>query len=114
MLDYAQLRLIKDNAGVKTVETVNSRLSPYPSLNDVNYVAYGDASIEHFNELYGYLEQIGELQNFFNGRTRTESHPREYLIRNVIHHPENTYNTYTEQELLKAIVDMRSFISSLS
>jgi len=126
MLDYAQLRLIKDNAGVKTVETVNSRLLPYPSLNDVNYVAYGDASIEHFNELYGYLEQIGELKNFFNGRvqvqyirllhdgtTRTESHPREYLIRNVIHHPENTYNTYTEQELLQAIVDMRSFISSL-
>lgn len=126
MLDYANLRLIKDMAGIKTVEAVNPRLLPYPSLNDVSYVAYGDASIEHFNELYGYLDQIGELQNFFKGRTqvpyvkllhdgttKTENHPKEYLIRNVIHHPENPNNTYTESELLQAIVDMRAFIASL-
>ena len=87
---------------------------------------YRDASIEYFNELYGYLEHIYELQNFFNGKpqipyirlladgtTRTELHTKEYIIRNIIHHPENTHNSYTEQELRQAIIDMRAFIAAL-
>lgn len=126
MLDYGNLRLITDNAGAKSVNNVNPALLPYPSLNDVNFVAYGDASIEYFNELYGYLEHINELQNFFNGKpqipyirlladgtTRTELHTKEYIIRNIIHHPENTHNSYTEQELRQAIIDMRAFIAAL-
>lgn len=126
MLDYSNLRLIKDNAGVKSVEMVNPRLLPYPSLNDVNFVAYGEASIEHFNELYGYLEQVRHLNNYFNGRpqvqyvrllpngtTQVEMRTKAYLIRNVIHHPENPNNSYTVPELLQEIIDMRSFIASL-
>lgn len=126
MLDYGNLRLIKDQAGSKMVDTVAPTLLPYPSLNDVNFVAYGDASIEYFNELYGYLEQIHELQNFFSGRpqiqyvrlfddgsTRIELRTKEYIIRSIIHHPENPNNSYTEQELVQAINDMRAYIDSL-
>ena len=126
MLDYDNLRLITDNVGSKSVDKVDPALLPYPSLNDVNFVAYGDASIEYFNELYGYLEHIHELQNFFNGRpqipyirllddgtTRTENRTKEYIIRSIIHHPENTHNSYTEQELRQAIIDMRAFIEAL-
>lgn len=125
MLDYSNLRLVSDNAGTKSVNRVNAAILPYPSLNDVNFVAYGDASIEYFNELYGYLESISQLQNFFNGRpqfryirlhrgtTIVEQRPKEYIIRNVIHHPENPNNSYTEQELLQAIIDMRTFIASM-
>lgn len=126
MLDYDNLRLITDNAGTKNVNKVDSALLPYPSLNDVNFVAYGDASIEYFNELYGYLDHIHELQNFFSGKpqipyirllddgtTRTEQRTKECIIRNIIHHPENTHNNYTEQELRQAIIDMRAFIAAL-
>ena len=126
MLDYSNLRLITEDVGTKAVDKVNPALLPYPSLNDVNYVAYGDASIEYFNELYGYLDHIHELQNFFNGKpqipyikllpdgtTRTEQRTKEYIIRCIIHHPENTHNSYTEQELRQAIMDMRLFIAAL-
>lgn len=126
MLDYSNLRLIKDQTGTKSVVNVAPTLLPYPSLNDVNFVAYGDASIEYFNELYGYLEQIHELQNFFigkpqlqyirlldNGNTRIEQRTKEYIIRSIIHHPENTYNSYTEPELHQAIIEMRAFILAL-
>lgn len=127
MLDYSNLRLVKDNAGVKTVERVATSILPYTSLNDVNYVAFGDASIEYFNELYGYLEETHQLQNFFNGKpqipyvrqlkdgtTITERLTKEAIIRNIIHHPENRNNTYNEQELQQAIVGMRAYISALS
>ncbi len=126
MLDYSNLRLITENVGAKAVDKVDPALLPYPSLNDVNYVAYGDASIEYFNELYGYLELINELQNFFNGKpqipyirllpdgtTKTEHRTKEYIIRSIIHHPENIHNSYTEQELRQAIMDMRLFIAAL-
>jgi len=126
MLDYGDLRLIKDSTGTKVVEKINPTLLPYPSLNEVNFVAYSDASIEYFNELYGYLEQIHELQNFFNGKqqlqyirlldngtTRVEQRTKEYIIRSIIHHPENTHNTYSESELRQAIIDMRVFIAAL-
>lgn len=126
MLDYSNLRLITESAGTKAVVKVDPALLPYPSLNDVNFVAYGDASIEYFNELYGYLEHRDELQNFFNGKpqlpyikllrdgtTKTEQRTKEYIIRNIIHHPENTHNSYTEQELRQAIIDMRLFIAAL-
>lgn len=29
---------------------------PYPSLNEVNYIAFGEANEEYHNELYGFLQ----------------------------------------------------------
>lgn len=124
MLDYQNLRLVKDDSGVKNVEKVAASILPYTSLNDVNYVAFGEASIEYFNELYGYLDENHLLANFFSGKpqlpyvrqnsdgsTKNEQHPKECILRHKIHHPENKHNPpYTQEELEQALTDMRAFI----
>ena len=97
-----------------------------PSWGEINYHAYGLATIEFHNELYGfiqeaaqkytidimdaYLLQRGILQDktwvrIRNGNTEsTETVTLPTFIRNSIHHPENTANPkYSETELASSI-----------
>lgn len=97
---------------------------PYPSLNEVNFVAFGETTSEYHNELYGYLESEGKLSDFKAGKPtriyhrlrRDGSSLEEHKIlseniRHQIHHPENSLNTpYTEIELMESIQMMRDFI----
>lgn len=128
-LRFAQLRLaqINQNAAKEIVPIQNYAL-PYPSLNEVNYVAFGDISIEYFNELYGYLEEQKMLSTFIqgkqthpynkeekNGNVKTLNITRTEYIRHQIHHPENKHNPpYTRFELKQSIQEMRTFLLSPS
>lgn len=99
-LGLSNIRIIRMDHDQKVVEhTLQSQL-PYPSLNEVNYLAFGEVSEEYHNELYGYLG----AQNLFNaykqgkplvtytrvqrnGNTLQEHITMTEYIRHQIHHP---------------------------
>jgi predicted ATP-dependent endonuclease of OLD family len=126
-LEFQHLRLIKSTSGAKTIENVLPHQLPYPSLNEVNFLAFAEVSEEYHNELYGYIELEGELANYKNGKPtipynkqrngtiRVEQIVLTEYIRHQIHHPENTNNTrYTTAELSSSINLMRTFIQALT
>lgn len=124
MLDFEHLKLIKNDNGKEIINIERGDL-PYPSLNEVNFLAFGESDDEYHNELYGYIESENELNNYKSGKTTVsyqKIHPRsgnistiqiimsEY-IRHQIHHPENTNNTrFSNEELQQSILEMRDFI----
>ncbi len=127
LLDFDDLKLLKEENGeIKVIQIERNNL-PYPSLNEVNFLAFGESNEEYHNELYGYIELEGKLTDFKNGK-ETHSYTRmnengspgktsnitltEY-IRHQIHHPENTLNDrFSWEELQESIQMMREFIQS--
>lgn len=126
-LDYSNLRLISNSGEGKTVETVLPRQLPYPSLNEVNYLAFSEVTEEYHNELYGYIETEGQLDAYKagkptmpyikilrNGSTRQDQVVLSEYIRHQIHHPENTHNPhFTEQQLQTSIQLLRDFVQTI-
>ncbi|MCI6160439.1 MAG: AAA family ATPase [Prevotella sp.] len=126
-LDFTHLRLIKLHNSIKTIEQVLPNRLPYPSLNEVNFLAFSEVTEEYHNELYGYIELEGEMANYrrdkytipYNklkrdGTTTTENIVLTDYIRHQIHHPKNTHNRkFTFQELKESVDLMRTFIQSL-
>ena len=123
LLEFDHLRLIKEGAQKEVVNVERNEL-PYPSLNEVNFLAFGESNEEYHNELYGYIESEELLADYQNGKETIEyirikrngdlqeeqKIVSEY-IRHQIHHPENTHNrNYTNEELQQSIKDMREFI----
>lgn len=122
-LDFENLRLIYEDENGKRILPVKPAVLQYPSLNEVNYVAYGEVTEEYHNELYGFLEFQQWLNDYKNGRSK-----RSYLyvkdgntktwdldlteyVRHQIHHPENHNNAhFTREELRQSIEDMRNYI----
>lgn len=106
------------------VSSVQQSELPYPSLNEVNFAAFGEATYEYHNELYGYIEAEGRFAEYKNGkplkayiqlRKDNSTEQRQIVlteyIRHQIHHPENTHNEcFTPQELAESIQAMRGFI----
>lgn len=110
---------------------------PYPSLNETNYIAFNDTSIEYHNELYGFLynkaiEDCSEntTQDKFdkwlnskgcllnkswnNNKGKTYNVTLHTYIRNKIHHPENTCNSdFTDSDIKESIEEMRSIITKI-
>lgn len=96
----------------------------YPSLNEVNYSAFDEPSLEYHNELYGFIEAEGKLEEYKlrkpkrlynrllkNGSTVQEEKVLSEYIRHQIHHPENPHNQrFSDEELRESIDSMRSFI----
>ncbi len=123
-LQFQHLRLVKSDSTTKTIENVLPNRLPYPSLNEVNYLAFSEITEEYHNELYGYIELESEMTNYRNGKSKmtysrlrgdgsivTENIILTDYIRHQIHHPENTNNTrYTFQQLSDSIDLMRDFI----
>ena len=126
-LKFEHLRLITTDTSTttKTVQSVLPNQLPYPSLNEVNYLAFTEITEEYHNELYSFIEMEGLLNEYKSGK-RTMLYTKikngtqgtsqiilsEY-IRHQIHHPENTQNErYTFDQLKQSIEDMRSFIQS--
>lgn len=114
----------------KTPKKISSILKhelPYPSLNEVNFAAFGEATFEYHNELYGFIEAEGKLSEYRNGKPLKAYNKIRHngtieqqqiilteYIRHRIHHPENTHNlAFTSQELRESIQAMRGFISAL-
>lgn len=127
-LQYEDIRLIKPENGKKTILSIQRHQLPYPSLNEVNYIAFDEASEEYHNELYGHLEERSLLNAYkenykkknglvpYRRVTKKGTPVDEEItlterIRHQIHHPENTMNPrFDYKQLLDSIVAMRDFI----
>lgn len=125
LLDFDDLKLIKaENGEIKVIQIERHNL-PYPSLNEVNFLAFGESNEEYHNELYGFIESEGKLNAYKNGkptmsyrrmRNGQEVEEQKILsefIRHQIHHPENTLNArFTMEQLQESIRLMRNFIEN--
>lgn len=129
------MKVVCESNGIKSIKDVQKKSLPYPSLNEVNYLAFGDISEEYHNELYGFLQAKATEENPSNckekdfdkwlknhGCTKSMKWVKmikgvvqpavqttlETYIRNFIHHPENGQNQkYSNQELKDSINEMK-------
>lgn len=128
-LNFSDLRLIlRDINGNRQIVNVQPGQLCYPSLNEVNYLAFEEITIEYLNELYGYLEEIGQLSAYKanqptipyvkirrDGSLETIQVCVAEYVRHQIHHPENRNNRpYTIVELRNSIHSLRSFIDQMT
>ena len=125
-LGFNNIRIVRMDQAQKVVENTLPNQLPYPSLNEVYYLAFSEISEEYHNELYGYIEEQGLLSAYKqgkplvqyvrvlrNGTTRNEQLTLTEYIRHQIHHPENTHNThFTDTDLRTSIETMRAFIQA--
>jgi len=122
LLEFDHIKLIKDGDDKDIVNIERGDL-PYPSLNEINYLAFDESNDEYHNELYGFIESEGLLNDFRDGKdtilymrlrnndTIEEQKIISEYIRHQIHHPENGLNQrYTDEQLQQSIGDMREFI----
>lgn len=123
LLDFEHLLLVKGES-TKEVVSVERGTLCYPSLNEVNYLAFSEADEEYHNELYGYVESEQLINDFKRGKTTmtyirlnsdssttSEQKILSEYIRHQIHHSGNTHNTrFTHEQLQASISEMREFI----
>jgi len=125
MLDFEHLKLVQSKGGSKEIVNVEKHKLPYPSLNEINFIAFDESNEEYHNELYGFIEHKSWMREYkegkplinynrdHNGQTIPEQKILSEYIRHQIHHPENKQNTkYDHLQLLQSIQDMRTFIES--
>lgn len=125
MLDFENLKLITNDNDKKIINVKKANL-PYPSLNEVNFLAFNESNDEYHNELYGYIESEDKLDSYKATKNKVkyikimendkkkdiEVIMSEY-IRHQIHHPENKVNLrFKNEDLQQSIKDMRDFIKS--
>lgn len=124
-LRFEDILVVSDSLPSKVSPILQHEL-PYPSLNEVNFVAFGEATFEYHNELYGYIEAEGRLNEYRGGKSqrlynkirKNGSIEQQQVIlteyiRHRIHHPENLHNAeFTAQELKESIQSMREFIQA--
>lgn len=122
-LEFGNLRLINKEEENKSISEVLPSQLPYPSLNEINYIAFKDLTDEYHNELYGFIEAESWLNDFKLDKTEMEYNrmrggsqitERKILteyVRHQIHHPENTLNPrFTYAQLEESVNLMREFI----
>ena len=109
-----------------------------PTWGEINWNAYDLPTVEFHNELYGFIKAKARdredkkdySENDFekyltekgiaqdkpyvrskkNGIAKEQSRTLPTKIRNIIHHPENTNNSFTEQELRTSIKSLISLL----
>lgn len=101
-----------------------------PTWGEINYYAFGVLSVEFHNELYGFIQVKAIMEDEKNyseknfddylvrngipqdksyirlkkdGTTEDQMRTLPTLIRNVIHHPENPHNSYTQDDLVASV-----------
>lgn len=122
-LKFENIILVSDQAPERVSPVLEHEL-PYPSLNEVNFSAFGEASYEYHNELYGFIEAEGRFTDYKVGKPQRQyirlrkdgsTMPQQVIlteyIRHRIHHPENGHNAlFTDAELKESIEAMRLFL----
>jgi predicted ATP-dependent endonuclease of OLD family len=63
MMEFSDIRLFK-MGNPKEVVGIEKRELPYPSLNEINFLAFSESNEEYHDELYGHIELIGWLDEF--------------------------------------------------
>lgn len=125
LLEFEHLKLIKHSPRKEVVNIDRNEL-PYPSLNEVNFLAFGESNDEYHNELYGFIESENLLDEYKNGletikyirikqngTLQEEQKIYSEYIRHQIHHPENPHNQrYSDEQLQHSIAAMRRFIDA--
>lgn len=122
-LEFENLRLITDEVGSKEIKYIEKSQLRYPSLNEVNYLAFNEVCEEYHDELYSFIEFQKWFEDYEEGKpkmkyirihksgTKDEQKILTEYIRHQIHHPENKHNArYTIEQLKESIVLMRDFI----
>lgn len=124
-LEFKNIKLIKDENGLKSINEVIPAQLSYPSLNEISYVAFDEITEEYHDELYNFIEGSSWMPDYKSGKplrkyikkTKTGGSNEfqitmtEY-IRHQIHHSDNDFNQrFTEEELKKSIEDMRIFLN---
>lgn len=123
-LDFENIKIVGNELGEKKVLCIEDEVLNYPSLNEVNYLAFDEINEEYHNELYALIEFYGFKQNYFDTHNKmdykrirqnasiiTQQVCLSEYIRHQIHHPENKENErYSSEQLLESINYMRSFI----
>ena len=125
MFQFQNLRLVSEDEHCdKCVSQIQKGLLGYPSLNELNYTAFGEITDEYHDELFGYIFANNLLEDYENGKsvmtyvrqkkdgtTKVEKKTITHYIRDVMHHPENTHNArYSHAMLKQSIEDMRDYI----
>jgi predicted ATP-dependent endonuclease of OLD family len=124
-LDFENIRLVDANLPTKVGKILQHEL-PYPSLNEVNFAAFGEITVEYHNELYGFIEAEQRLVQYKDGKDvlqytkikkdgslATEHITLTEYIRHQIHHPENNNNpAYTANQLQESVEQMRLFLQN--
>ena len=138
-LEFSNIRLIQDNTGLKEIVKIEKRYLPFPSLNEVNFLAFDEVTEEYHQELYGvlFIESGATAESKFNNwlkdthklaaskkwipfdkKTKTllpeQDATLPYYIRNKIDHPENQNNgNYTIEELKTSIEEMQKILTTI-
>ena len=122
-LDFNNIRLLnKNDLGETKVTKVEQPVLNYPSLNEVNYLAYDEITEEYHNELYGYLENLEPLDAYKKLHNNTKhkyiritknkknSGGRIYTI--YMHQTSNSPSRkpFTSEKLKESTIMMRDFI----
>lgn len=116
--------MVHDEDGRNSVSIVSPGQLPYPSLNEVNFLAFTEVTEEYHNELYGFIEAEELIERYKSGkptipyvkiqRNRNRQQISIILteyIRRQIHHPENRENDrFSVDQLKESIKLMRCFI----
>lgn len=127
-LEFSNLRLIAINEqNTKNVEAIEEGKLPYPSLNEINYSAFGEITEEYHNELFEHLKTVHAEdssiksfdQNYFQdikGESKSypwRTYPNEVSVhthvRNQIHHRAEC-GIAAFENLSYSISKMRQFI----
>lgn len=126
-LEFKDIRIIgKDLYSNKNILDIGTARLNYPSLNEVNFLAFDEVNQEYHDELYSFIEFHNLKNEFFkdqqkreykritkNNELKIEQKTLSEYIRHQIHHPENIENErFSLKELRTSINLMRDFIKS--
>ena len=126
-LAYENIIMVTSIDNSRRLINIEKSLLPYPSLNEVNYLAFNEITEEYHDELYGHIYEMKLMKEFLaqydnNMEYRYPSNINNgkidkvclsKYIRDQIHHPENKLNNkYTLEQLEESINRMRLFIQN--
>lgn len=129
------IQILCNEQGTPRAVPIAERVLPYASSNEINYLAFGLATAEYHDELYGHIQERtqkytetdmisflnskGQQNNYQWNQERSgaalgaKSVPLQVFIRNKIHHPENKImrnTSYSEAQLRISIEEMLTII----